>query len=291
MKISYNEACTLHNSTLEQDLALCEKAGFDYMEFRVDKLKEYLATHKLSELKDFFDNSRLKPYALNGIYLYADFLGEKDAPEKARALLDDIDFGCEACRAVGAEYMVMVPPLFDESANRKYDDPWDKIVRDNVRIFGAMADLTAKHRINIGIEIVGAPRCSIRTIEQCNEIIDRVGKPNLGYTLDAFNLYLFEKDDSFASIKKAHPEKIFIVHINGGEEGPLEALRQSYRTFADRGVMNVENYLENLKKIGYDGPVSIEFFREDCWNRPAESVIFEAFETTKKMMQKCNLLN
>jgi 2-keto-myo-inositol isomerase len=290
LKISYNEACTLNNSTLERDLILCEKAGFDYMEFRVDKLKEYFKTHTLKDLKDFFANNRIKPYALNGIYVYTDFLSEKDDPVRAQNLLDDIRFGCEVCEAVGSKDIVMVPPLFAESENRKYEDSWDKIVEDNVRIFAAMGNFAAKYGINIGIEIVGAPRCSVRTIEQCNEIIDKVGKPNVGYTLDAFNLYLFEKDDRFESIQKAYPEKIFIVHINGGEEGPLEALRQSYRTFADRGVMKVENYLENLKKIGYSGSVSIEFFREDCWKRSADSVIFEAFETTKNRMQQCGVL-
>mgnify|MGYP001516081172 CR=1 FL=1 len=34
MFISYNEACARDCSTLEQDLVLCEKAGFDYIEIR-----------------------------------------------------------------------------------------------------------------------------------------------------------------------------------------------------------------------------------------------------------------
>ena len=41
MFISYNEACARDCSTLEQDLVLCEKAGFDYIEIRLDMLTDY----------------------------------------------------------------------------------------------------------------------------------------------------------------------------------------------------------------------------------------------------------
>jgi 2-keto-myo-inositol isomerase len=290
LKISFNEACKLRNSTLEQDLVLCEKAGFDYIELRIDKLREYLGTHSIDELKGFFAKNHIKPFSLNGIYVYTDFLSNKDDPSRSKALLEDISFGCEICSAISSREIVMVPPLFSEDENKDYEDPWDKIVEDNVRIYTAMSDFVAQYGMNIGIEIVGARRCSIRTIEQCNVVVDAVDKLNVGYTIDAFNLYLSDKSNNFESIQKAHPEKIFVVHINGAEEGSLKDLRQSYRTFADRGVMDVKNYLENLKKVGYDGPVSIEFFREDCWKCSAESVINKAYETTKKAMKECNVL-
>lgn len=45
MKTSYNEACGRDCSTLEQDLALCEQAGFDYIEIRLDMLRRYLQGH------------------------------------------------------------------------------------------------------------------------------------------------------------------------------------------------------------------------------------------------------
>ena len=39
MLISYNEACAKDCSTLEQDLELCERAGFDCIELRLDMLR------------------------------------------------------------------------------------------------------------------------------------------------------------------------------------------------------------------------------------------------------------
>ena len=53
MFISYNEACARDCSTLEQDLVLCEKAGFDYIEIRLDMLTDYLKRHTVEELAAF----------------------------------------------------------------------------------------------------------------------------------------------------------------------------------------------------------------------------------------------
>lgn len=51
MKTSYNEACGRDCSTLEQDLALCEQAGFDYIEIRLDMLRRYLQGHTAEQLR------------------------------------------------------------------------------------------------------------------------------------------------------------------------------------------------------------------------------------------------
>lgn len=65
MKISYNEACAKDCSTLEKDLTLCEKAGFDFIEIRLDMLRKYLLDHTLEDLKAFFSKSKIKPHAFN----------------------------------------------------------------------------------------------------------------------------------------------------------------------------------------------------------------------------------
>ena len=45
LKLGYNEATCKENSTVENDLLLCEKYGYDYIELRLDMLQEYLKTH------------------------------------------------------------------------------------------------------------------------------------------------------------------------------------------------------------------------------------------------------
>ena len=50
LKLGYNEATCKENSTVENDLLLCEKYGYDYIELRLDMLQEYLKTHTVDDL-------------------------------------------------------------------------------------------------------------------------------------------------------------------------------------------------------------------------------------------------
>ena len=67
LKLGYNEATCKENSSVEKDLELCEKYGYDYIELRLDMLKEYFKTHTIDDLKAFFAKSHLKPFAFNSI--------------------------------------------------------------------------------------------------------------------------------------------------------------------------------------------------------------------------------
>ncbi|MBJ5768384.1 sugar phosphate isomerase/epimerase, partial [Salmonella enterica subsp. enterica serovar London] len=52
MKLGFNEATCMRNSTLAQDVVLAERFGYDYIEIRLDMLQEWLQKHTLSELAD-----------------------------------------------------------------------------------------------------------------------------------------------------------------------------------------------------------------------------------------------
>ena len=49
MKICFNQAATMKNSTLESDLEYCEKYHYDLIELRLDKLHDYLTRHTLAD--------------------------------------------------------------------------------------------------------------------------------------------------------------------------------------------------------------------------------------------------
>ncbi len=57
LKLGYNEATCKENSTVENDLLLCEKYGYDYIELRLDMLQEYLKTHTVDDLKAFLQKA------------------------------------------------------------------------------------------------------------------------------------------------------------------------------------------------------------------------------------------
>ena len=67
MKICFNQATTMKNSTLESDLTYCEQSHYDLIEIRLDKLRDYLTRHTLEDLRAFFDAHHIKPFAFNAL--------------------------------------------------------------------------------------------------------------------------------------------------------------------------------------------------------------------------------
>ncbi len=63
----------------KKNLALCEKAGFDYIEIRLDLLRGWLKDHTVEQLKEFFETHRLKPHAINAVYLHHGMLPDENA--------------------------------------------------------------------------------------------------------------------------------------------------------------------------------------------------------------------
>lgn len=90
LKLGYNEATCKENSTVENDLLLCEKYGYDYIELRLDMLQEYLKTHTVDDLKAFFAKSHIKPFAFNSIE-NINFC----TPEEWAKLVELFTFGCQ----------------------------------------------------------------------------------------------------------------------------------------------------------------------------------------------------
>jgi 2-keto-myo-inositol isomerase len=82
------------------------------------------------------------------------------------------------------------------------------------------------------------------------------------------------------------PEKIITAHVNNADDLPPGTLAPPHRRFVDSGVIDLDDFMRNLKEIGYDGPISIETLRPEYYAKPLEWVIREAYRTTKALVDK-----
>ena len=139
--------------------------------------------------------------------------------------------------------------------------------------------------MKLAFEPVGNPGCCVRTIGQAWDIVETIDQDDVGLTMDAFNLHLYNKLNDFKDIKIVDPDKIFVVHLDDGEDLPLEVLDHCHRCFPGEGVIDLNNYVKNLKDVGYDRMISIETLRPEYWKKDAEWVIRRGYETTKKLLE------
>jgi 2-keto-myo-inositol isomerase len=276
MKISYNESNAMKCSTLEKDLILCEKTGFDFIEIRLDMLRNYLQKYKVKDLKSFFDNNRIKPYAFNAL-LHINF--NDDAAWKE--IMDDFVFACKTGEKIGCQYTVAVttttktPNTYSKS----------KIFEDSIKSLTELSGIGRDYGMKLAFEPVGKPWSCVRTVRQAWDIVKTINRDDIGLTFDAFNLYLYNKLNNFKDMKIVDLNKIFVVHINDGDDLPLEALDHCHRCFPGEGVIDLNNFIGTLKDIGYDGMISVETYRPQYWEKDVEWVIRKGYETTKKLIE------
>lgn len=289
MKIGFNEATAKGCSTLEKDLELCDKAGFDFIEIRLDMLRDYLETHSVQDLKRFFAEHNIKPHAFNALYTYKELFSPEDDTARRGALMEDFLLGCKTAKEIGSHGYIIVPPM---SANPAvpYADTKENITTDCVRILNRLADIAGDYDVNLCFELVGTKKCSVRTIPFAIEIVKETGLANVGYAFDPCNIYGFGKLNDFSGMAKADAGKIFAAHINDYDDVPEEQLTPAARCFCGEGILNLTNYLSVLKGMGYHGMVSIETFRPSHYAMKPEDVIAQAYSTTYAALEKAGCL-
>ena len=274
MKIGFNEGCNrfCENHSVLEDLALCEKYGFDYIDVQSECLDRELAAGKytLEQLGDFFKNHKLKMLSYNALIFFnmKQTQAEKDA---VMAQLDEIIRRCEIldCK------MIVVVPSMDLTVHATVDE----IKADAVAVLKEMVKKVEPHGIKLSLEFCGAPSMSINRFEYAYAIVEEVDSPLVGVTLDQFHFNAMAS--GWDALEKADGKKIFVWHLNGTENMPCGAAYNNDEKRLWPGepgdCLDHKRFADTLKKIGFDGDVcTIEVFRPDYYKLSSEENIRKA---------------
>ena len=283
MKLCFNEATTLKNSTLEQDLVLCEKAGFDYIEIWICQLEKYLQHNKLDDLISFFAKSTIKPFALDS---FEDILFCTDT-EYAK-LRSRVMCACLWAKMIGCDRMVMVPTVC-EGIHSKYTK--EQITEESVRVLSDLAQIAAAYDVKLAFEPIGLEACAVRSISHAWEIVKKVDLYNVGLTLDVFNDYLYNALEDMDDIAQIPGEKIFIYHIDDAPVKPLNEykLDHSDRVLPGNGELPCTDMTRMVKETGYNSAISVELFNEKLYGDTAENVIGQAYNAVQAHVAAANI--
>jgi len=234
-------------------------------------LRDYLKTHTVDDLKLFFDTHHIKPHAFNA-WIDINFLDEDKWNEK----MDEFMLGCRVGSQINDPYYIVCPTV----TYNKVTSDREVIIEDTVKNVLKLSDIAQDYGMKIAYEPVGIHTSYVQTVEMACEILERIDRDNVGICLDSSNLYLNHKLNDFQVIQKIPPEKIWVAHINDMDDLPIEQLDQDNRSLPGRGVIDLNNYIDNLEKAGYKGMVSVETFREEYWQMNGDDVIRMAYKET-----------
>lgn len=279
MKIGFNEGCNrfCENHSVLEDLALCEKYGFDYIDVQSECLDRELAAGKytLEQLGDFFKSHKIKMLSYNALI----FFNMKQTQAEKDAVMAQLDEIIRRCEILGCKMIVVVP-----SMDLPVKATVDEIKADAVAVLKEMVKKVEPHGIKLSLEFCGAPTMSINRFEYAYDIVKAVDSPLVGVTLDQFHFNAMAS--GWDALEKADGKKIFVWHLNGTENMPCGA---AYNTDEVRlwpgekgDCLDHKRFADTLKKIGFEGDVcTIEVFRPDYYKLSSEENIKKAAEVTR----------
>lgn len=270
MKIALNGATTMH-ADLETDIKAASAAGFELIEIWASKLREFLKTKTVADLKTILTENNLEPYSINSI----EHITFRNSEDYAKIKAECEEFS-QIAGEINCPYVVVVPGKLPANATE------ETIIAESVKVLNELADIAEKHHVGLAFEFLGQADCSVQTLDLDKKIIDKVNRKNVGLVIDTFHFYA--GNSSFESIETLDPEKLFIFHINDAEDLPKSDLTDAHRLYPGLGILPIKEIKKRFDKIGYDRMVSIEIFRPEYWSENPFEVAKAAKAATEKVL-------
>ena len=271
MQLCMNEMTLGSRGGLLADIEVCARHGYTHMEIRRAGLLEYLRQGgTLEELRATFERCGIKPACLNSIESIS-FNGKRGM----RVLTEMSEYLFYCCRAIGCDCVEVIGSF-------KVEGTQEEIHAETVRALLQLSDAAKPYGVKLALEYMGVPASSVKTFKQALAIVNEVGRDNVGILLDTWHHYAGGCGTD--EILLADKGQIFMVHTSDcPEHAPFEALRPESFMPGD-GVADIGGMLSNLKKVGYDGAVSVEVMAPELQALPAEQLLEQARQATQPLL-------
>jgi len=257
VRLALNGA-TIMPSPIEDDIDIAAECGFAALEIWAAKLDAHVQRGgRLEALAERMRERAVAAWCINSI---EDITG-RDAAGRA-ALLAELEERVVMARALGAPSIVVVPGRSDDVVSRR------DAVADAVDVLRSMSDVAGE--ICLAFEFLGKPRCVVPTLDMAIDIVEGVGRANVGLVIDTFHFHA--GGSVLEDVARVPIDKLLVVHLNGCEDLPREELTDAHRLYPGEGVTPIGPILERLRARGFDGMASVEIFRPEYWERDSRQV-------------------
>jgi 2-keto-myo-inositol isomerase len=270
MKIALNGATTM-KADLRTDIVSAAEAGFDGIEIWAPKLRRFLEVSPASELRELIASHGLEAVSINSI----ERISFRDS-DGHRALLDECRNLSRIAADIGCHCIVVVPSPLPDGISR------DEIILESSHALRRMAEVARDSDVRLAFEFLGQPDCSVKTLDLANEIVEKVGAPDVGLVIDSFHFYA--GGSRLDSIREIDPKRICVFHINDAEDRPRSELEDRHRLLPGLGILPLGDIIASLEAIGYDGYASVEIFRPEYWELDAGELAREAWRVTARQL-------
>jgi 2-keto-myo-inositol isomerase len=249
MLLGLNGATIMH-TPWDVELGLAARAGFAATEARHTKVRDFLASHSVSDVCAMLDAAGLVRGPLNA--LLDGVFGRSPA---------EVDEECAWLCKLASEFsmsgIVVTPGPCPSDAS------WADVRQAAVNTFQRLGRIGEEHGVDIGVEFIGLEGAAMTTLEQAYEVTQAVARENVRLVLDLFSF--FSGGSSLEAIGDIEPGRILVVHVADCPDPKQGAVGRFDRLQPGDGVAPLRRMLQAVLATGYEDLVCVEVFNQSVW--------------------------
>jgi len=243
------------------------KAHFTHVELDIIKVEESIAKEGITALKKSLTDNALTVVSLNAVENYP-ILTEREMTKSLGRCTEVIELSnsldCDT---------VVVNPNEVGAGQRTIGERFDEFMIQTTKI-------AEDHNVRVGFEYVSYDD---RVVNSLKQSINGLTKWNgdIGLVLDVFHMY--RSGEKISEIPPMDRRKLWIFHINDAPNIPIPQVRDSDRVMPLEGIIDLREYITQLRAMSFDGPVSVELFSKRYWEMSPDRVVEKARNSLKEL--------
>jgi sugar phosphate isomerase/epimerase len=250
-----SEATTMP-ATFAEDVQAFADAGWSAMEVWLTKLETHLEKHSADETQKLLDERKMTLAAA----AYQGGLLQSQGSQR-QAHFDHFRRRLDLCQRFRIATLIVIADFLE---------PVDatSLGRAVVSLKEA-AQWAAGFGVKIALEFRSSSRfCS--SLDTTAALIAQCGEPSVGVNLDVFHYYTGpSKFDDLAYLNAQNLVHVQLCDLAGV---PREMATDSDRILPGEGDFRLEPIVQQLRKIGYQGHISLELMNPQLWKTKASQV-------------------
>jgi sugar phosphate isomerase/epimerase len=254
MKPCISEATTLPASFAD-DVAAYASAGCPTMEVWLTKLEQHLEKHSAADTRKLLEDT---PMTLAAASYQGGLLLSQG--EQRKAHFDHFKRRLDLCQALGIP-VLLVAADFAETIDAT------ALERAVVSLKQA-GQWAAAFGVRLALEFRGrASFCA--SLDTAAALVRQCGEPNVAINLDLFHYYT--GPSKFEDLALLTPANLAFVQVADLAGVPRELAADADRVLPGEGDFQLRPIIQQLRAVGYDGPVSLELMNPTLWQvKPAQ---------------------
>jgi 2-keto-myo-inositol isomerase len=260
-------ASTIRPTPILDKIRIAGEVGYKAIELWHDEIEAFVAGGRpISDIKKALSDAGLS--VPTTIYLrgWCDTTGAEHT-----AGLDECRKRLEQAATLGAVYSIASP------AGGKVD------VALAAKNYRELVDIGLSFGVKPAMEYLGFVD-QINSIESALEIMTLSGHPQATIIVDPFHNY--RGGGSFDSLAKLRGDQVAISHFNDTPSSPPRLEQHDHsRVLPGEGHLDLKQWIDLLKQIGYKSWLSLELFNEALWARDPKEVAKRGLEAMRAIAE------